>query len=597
MLYRAKHIIGTFLLLLVVVSSFAQVKFTAGSSHSAVKTGDRFQIQFSANATMKNFKAPDLSKFRVLSGPNQSTQMSWVNGQSSQQITYSYILMAVKEGDYTIGAATATINGEEYKTESFKISVGKGVKVQQNSGGGNNKNKQASVSDDLYIKATVSKSKVYQGEHLVATYKLYTRVNIADYEFVKAADLNGFWSQEIDLGQSQWKQEIIGGYRWHVATIRKIVLFPQRFGNLEIDPLEMKFVVQQRVQGGGQSVFDQFFGKVENVEYNLKSKPIKINVLPLPEPAPEGFDGSVGSLDMKVDVSANEVKANEAINIVVKVSGKGNLNLVENPIINFPSDFETYDPKVADKTKTTEAGVSGSKEFDFLIIPRHKGIFTIDPITFSYFNPSTKQYQTITSDPIQINVLKGDGSSDNMVYSAQNKEDIKILGNDIRYIHTSNIKLVNAKESFYGSWKFYLALFLAPILFIVAFIFRNKIRAAQRDIVGMKSKKAGKVASKLLSSAKQSLTTNNKNEFYENVSKALFGYISDKLNIPASELNQSNIKDKLIAINVAEATTNELIETIELCDMARFAPISVSEQEVYNKAETIINKIEQEVKA
>lgn len=595
---NSKHINSLLILFLITVSSFAQVQFNAKTSHTAVKTGDRFQVQFSANAQMNNFKAPNLgSNFRVLSGPNESTQMSWVNGKTSHQISYSYILMAVKEGDFTIGAASATIEGKTYKTEPFKVSVGKGVKVNQ---GGNssqqNNSKQANTSDDLYIKSSVSKRKVYQGEQIIATYQLYTRVNISGNELVKSADLNGFWSQEIDLGESQWRQEIIGGYRWHIATIRKIVLFPQRSGELEIDPLEMKFLVQQRVQSGGrQSVFDQFFGRVENVEYSLKSKPIKITVLPHPTPKPDNFNGAVGNLDMTVDVSANEVKANEAINIKVKISGKGNINLVEAPIIDFPSDFEIYDPKVIDKTSTTANGVSGYKEFDFLVIPRNKGSYNLDPITFSYFNPATKKYKTITSDPININVLKGEAGSENMVYTG-NKEDIKVLGNDIRYIHTQDITPTNTNNSFYGSLSFYLLLLLAPILFIVAFVFRNKFRVAQSDVVGMKSKKANKVATKLLSAAKQSLAANNKNEFYENVSKALFGYIGDKLNIAVSELNQNNIKDKLIAISVAEQTINSLIETIELCDMARFAPVSVSEQEVYNKAESIINQIEQEVK-
>lgn len=595
---NSKHINSLLILFLITVSSFAQVQFNAKTSHTAVKTGDRFQVQFSANAQMNNFKAPNLgSNFRVLSGPNESTQMSWVNGKTSHQISYSYILMAVKEGDFTIGAASATIEGKTYKTEPFKVSVGKGVKVNQ---GGNssqqNNSKQANTSDDLYIKSSVSKRKVYQGEQIIATYQLYTRVNISGNELVKSADLNGFWSQEIDLGESQWRQEIIGGYRWHIATIRKIVLFPQRSGELEIDPLEMKFLVQQRVQSGGrQSVFDQFFGRVENVEYSLKSKPIKITVLPHPTPKPDNFNGAVGNLDMTVDVSANEVKANEAINIKVKISGKGNINLIDAPIIDFPSDFEIYDPKVIDKTSTTANGVSGYKEFDFLVIPRNKGSYNLDPITFSYFNPATKKYKTITSAPININVLKGEAGSENMVYTG-NKEDIKVLGNDIRYIHTQDITPTNTSNSFYGSLSFYLLLLLAPILFIVVFVFRNKFRVAQSDVVGMKSKKANKVATKLLSAAKQSLAANNKNEFYENVSKALFGYIGDKLNIAVSELNQNNIKDKLIAISVAEQTINSLIETIELCDMARFAPVSISEQEVYNKAENIINQIEQEVK-
>ena len=599
MLVQLKHIGITLLLFITVVTSFAQeVEFTAQTSANEVKTGDRFQIQFTANTSISNFKAPNLSNFRVLSGPNQSTSMSLVNGKTSSTISYSYVLMAVKEGEFTIEPAKGIANGKTYATNPLTISVGKGVKVQQNpTQENNNSAKKESSSEDLYIKSSVNKTNVYQGEQIIATYQLYTRVNIAGNELVKNADLNGFWSQEFDLGQSQWKQEIIGGYRWNVATIRKIILFPQRSGDLEIDPLEMKFIVQQRVAGGGQSIFDQFFGRVENVEYNLKSKPIKIHVVPYPTPSPAGFKGAVGTIDMKMNVSANEVKANEAVNIKVKISGTGNINLIEKPELIFPKDFETYDPKIKDDIKTTATGVSGSREFDYLVIPRHPGQYKIDPITFSYFNPAIKKYSTITTEPISINVLKGDGStSDNIVYSSANKEDIQVLGEDIRYIHTNNTTISHSNESFYGSWKFYGLLSLAPFLFLFAFFFRNKIRKAQSDIARVKSKKANKVASKLLSSAKQSIAANNKNAFYEDISKALFGYIGDKLNIAPSELNQTNIKEKLIQININEQTTKELIDTIELCDMARFAPVSTSEQDVYHKAESIINKIEQEVR-
>ncbi|MDB4533611.1 BatD family protein [Vicingaceae bacterium] len=593
-----KYNILTLLALLLVSFSFGQdVTFTAATSHNTVKTGDRFQIQFTANSKLANFKAPKLSNFRVLSGPNQSTNMSWVNGKTNSTISYSYILMAVKEGEFTIGSAVASANGTAVKTEPFKIKVGKGVQVQQNGQKKSQTKSGGSASDELFIRSTVSRQKVYQGEQIIATYKLYTRVGLAGNELVKNADLNGFWSQEIDFGESVWTKEVIGGYRYSVAKIREIVLFPQRSGNLEIDPLEMKFIVQKRVQGGGQSVFDQFFGRVENVEYSLKSKPIKITVLPHPSNAPVDFTNAVGNLDMKVDVSANEIKANEAINIKIKVSGKGNLPLIDIPAISFPSDFETYDPKINDNIKTSTAGVSGSKEFDYLVIPRHAGKFKLDPIVFSYFNPSTKKYETISSGPIEINVLKSDGSaSDNVIYSSS-KEDIQVLGEDIRYIHTNDIKFTNSNSEFYGSWKFYLLMFLAPILFVLTYIFRNKIRVANSDIVGMKKKKASKIAGKLLSSAKLSLSSNNKSAFYEDISKALFGYIGNKLNIPVAELNQSNIKEKLVQLNVSEQTSKELMDTIELCDMARFAPVSISEQEVYTKAETIINQIEQEVKA
>lgn len=594
-----KHITLVFFAILLLSFGNAQnISFTAVSSHNVVKTGDRFQIQFTANTKISNFKPPKLSYFRVLSGPNQSTNMSWVNGKTTSSISYTYILMAIKEGEFTIGPAVASANGKAYKTNSIKIKVTKGVKVQQNRSQKSNKTKSGgNVSDDLYIKSTVSKRKVYQGEQIIATYKLYTRVGIAGNELVKNADLNGFWSQEIDFGESVWTKEIIGGYRYNVATIRQIVLFPQRSGKLEIDPLEMKFVVQKRVSGGGQSVFDQFFGRVENVEYSLKSKPIKITVVPHPPNPPSDFSGAVGKLTMKVDVSTTEIKANEAVNIKIKISGKGNLPLIDSPKITFPSDFETYDPKIIENIKTDGSGVSGYKEFDYLVIPRHAGIFKLNPITFTYFNPTTKKYQTIISNPIEINVLKGDGSSsDNIIYSS-NKEEIKVLGNDIRYIHTKNVTVSHYNESFYGGRKFYLLLFFAPFLFILTYTFRNRIRVANKDVVGIKKKKASKIAGKLLASAKQSLVANNATAFYEDISKALFGYIGDKLNISVAELNQSNIKEQLAKINVTEQTSEELINTIELCNMARFSPVSISEQEVYNKAELIINQIEQEVKA
>jgi len=570
------------------------IQFTAATSHNTVATGDRFQIEFKINSKISGFTPPNLTNFRVLSGPNQSTNMSWVNGQTSTSLSYSYVLMAIKEGSFTIAPAKVIINGKTYNSNSIEITVQKGVQVQQQQQQQGGK-EDVNVSDELYIKSTVNKTTVYQGEYLFATYKLYTRIGIAGNELIKNAALNGFWSQEVDLGQTQWTEEIIGGYRWSVATIRKIILFPQRAGDLEIDPLEMRFVTQKRVSGG-QSVFDQFFGKVVEEEHLLKSKPIKIKVLPHPEPKPKNFVNAVGNLDMKVDVSAYEVKANEAINVKVKISGNGNLPLIDKIDIDFPKDFEIYDPKITDNTKTTTNGVSGTKEYDYLIIPRFAGEYKIAPISFSYFNPTSKKYVTINSDPLTFKIAKGDGSSANVSYSSANKEDIKLLGEDIRFIHTDNLVFSNPNDNFYGSWKFYGLLLLAPILFLLTFIFRNKIRAANSDLALVKSRKANKLASKLLISAEKSLIQNDKKAFYENVSKALFGYIGNKLNIPISELNQNNIKEKLSTIHVSETTINELIETLDLCDMARFAPVPVSEQNVYESAKNSIQNLEKEIK-
>ncbi len=590
--------ITTYLLLLLMLTfsgvlAVAQdIKFTAAASHYDVATGDRFKIEFRVNANIDNFKPPKISDFRVLSGPNQSTSMSWVNGKTSANISYSYILMAVNEGSFTIPAAEVTIDGEKYQSNTIEINVSKGANVQNNPNSNNTTITKG--SGDLFIKSSVNKTTVYQGEHLVATYQLYTKVNIAANEMVKNADLNGFWSQEINIGQAQWTQEKINNEVWNIATIRKIVLFPQRSGELEIDPLEMRFITQKRVSGG-QSIFDQFFGKVVEEEHIVKSKSIKIKVLPHPAPKPDDFVNAVGQLKMTTDVSTNEVKANEAINIKVTISGIGNLPLIDNPQINFPKEFEIYDPKITDNTKTSNAGVSGSKEYNYLVIPRYQGNFTIEPITFSYFNPSTKKYETLKSKPIVLKINKGDGSGNNVTYTAAGKEDIKILGEDIRYIHTDTPQFVLNANNLYNSWRFYGLLLLAPLLFIIAFIVRNKNRAAMSDIAKVKSRKAGKLAAKLLSSAKKSLAANDKNAFYEATSKALFGYISDKLNIAVADLTQENIKSSLSNKNVDENIINSLIETIDLCDMARFAPVPVSEQEVYDKAENIIQQIEKAI--
>ncbi|KJS05452.1 MAG: hypothetical protein VR77_08385 [Flavobacteriales bacterium BRH_c54] len=588
----------TYLLLLLAFTSSGiiavaqDIKVTAAASHYDVATGDRFKIEFRVNANIDNFKPPKISDFRVLSGPNQSTSMSWVNGKTSANISYSYILMAVKEGSFIIPAAEVIIDGKKYQSNTIEINVSKGANVQNNPNSNN-----ATVtknSGDLFIKSSVNKTTVYQGEHLVATYQLFTKINIAANEMVKNADLNGFWSQEINIGQAQWTQEIINGERWNIATIRKIVLFPQRSGELEIDPLEMRFITQKRVSGG-QSIFDQFFGQVVEEEHIVKSKPIKIKVLPHPTPKPYGFINAVGQLKMTTEVSANEVKANEAINIKINISGIGNLPLIDNPQINFPKEFEIYDPKITDNTKTSNVGVSGSKEYNYLVIPRYQGDFTIDPIIFSYFNPSTKKYETIKSNPIVLKINKGDGTENNVTYTAAGKEDIKILGEDIRYIHTDTPQFVLNANNLYNTWKFYSLLLLAPLLFIIAFIIRNKTRAANSDIARVKSKKAGRLAAKLLSSAKKSLAANDKNAFYEATSKALFGYVGDKLNIAVADLTQENIKSSLAAKDVDDNIINSLIETIDLCDMARFAPVPVSEQEVYDKAENIIQQIEKAV--
>jgi hypothetical protein len=594
----------------IVVANDAQL--TASLNRTKVGAGESVFITFSINTNGSDFKAPAFPpELRIISGPNQSTSMQWINGNMSQSISYSFGLLAQKEGKYTIKPATIKVNGKTIQSNEVILEVVKGASQQQQAQQQNTyqhqygqpQQEQASqedISKNLFVRVSVDKSKAYVGEQIVVNFKLYQRVNLVNLGFNKLPSLNGFWSEVIDDhagGNVQFHSEVLDGVAYNVAEIRKLVLFPQRAGKLEIDALSLDCVVRSRGNRRSQSIFDQFFGTYEDAKYTVSSKPMKIEVLALPEKnKPSDFNGAVGKFSIESRIDKEKVKAHEALNITLSISGKGNIHLMETPKPSFPEDMEFYDPKITDKTSISAAGASGTRSFEYLIIPRHAGKFSIEPFSFSYFDPSTGTYQKLTTGAFDIEVEKSD-REDITVMTGRQKEDIKVIGSDIRHIQTVLPIFSVSGDFFFGSGWFYTLLTMPFLLFIGFLIYWKKQQEIMGNSILVRSMKANKMAEKRLANAKKYMEGNKKKEFYEEIFRALYGYVSDKLNIPVADLNKENISENLNNRNASQDLINKLNNTLSLCEMARFAPVGeVAEKTIYDDAVAIISKIEEELK-
>jgi hypothetical protein len=595
-----------------------EVKFSAKSSHSLIEVGERFQITYSLNTSGNSFRPPTFSDFRVVSGPNQSTSMQWINGAMTQSISFSYVLVAPNTGTYTIPAATIQVNGKQYSSESIKIEVvkGSGSSAQnnatpnqnrpQNSTGNSIQSKSSNASvesqikENIYLKVLVDKRKVFLGEQIVANYKIYTRVDVLNNQTTKLPALTGFWNQDIDInGPVTLQREVVDGVPFNVAELKKTILFPQRLGILEIDPLEMECVVRVQSSRQARTIFDQFFGAYEDLKVTIKSNPIKVEVLPLPEAnKPSSFTGAVGNFNFSHDINKTEVKANDAITLKLKIQGTGNLKLIQTPKIEFPTDFEVYDPKINDQIKTEISGVSGTRVFEYLIIPRHPGNYTLENIKFSYFNFKNGSYKEIVIDPIAIKVDKSN-ESEQQILSANyaQKEDIKVIGNDIMHIKKQSSSYIQYNDFFIKSPFFYILYLLFFGLGVSIIVWIRKQQKLNADFLYVKTKKAGKIAIKRLVNAKKEMDAGNNKLFYEEIFKAIYGYISDKFQIPYALLNKDFIKEKLIEHPISEEEINRLVYILNQCEMARFAPGSVpAPGEIYNLTAKMIEQLETLVK-
>lgn len=584
-----------------------KVSFTA-SAPDAVVVGDQFRLSYTVTTQkVKDFRAPSIKGFDVLMGPSRSQQSSTqiVNGNvtSTSSITFTYILMANTAGEYTIGGASIVADGNQMVSNSVKIKV---LPQDQNSNGGQgdssaHSSSGTSISDqDLFITATASKTNVFEQEAFVLTYKIYTRESNLQLNNAKLPDFKGFHSQEIEMTtNARWTPEHYRGRNYYTTVYRQFVLFPQQSGKLYIDPAQFQMTIGKPVQS--DDPFDAFFNGGSNVieiKKSIATPKIAINVSPLPAGKPADFSGGVGEFTVSSSINSKELKTNDAITIKLVISGTGNLKLISNPEIKFPEDFEVYDPKVDNQVRLTREGLTGNRVIEYLAIPRHAGTYKIPGVSFSYFDIRSKSYKTLKTEEYVVNIEKGAGNADQVIANFTNKEDLKVLGEDIRYIKQNEVTLQPKGSFFYGSMSYWLFYIIPALAFIIFFIIYRKQAAENANVAKVRTKKANKVATKRMKLAGKLLSENKKDAFYDEVLKALWGYISDKLNIPVSRLSKDNIEEKLRNHGVSEELIKDFLNALNDCEFARFAPGDENQamDKVYSSSIEVISKMENSIK-
>ena len=574
-----------------------------------VVNGDQFRLTFTVNTQkVKEFRAPNITDFDVLMGPTRSTQSSTqiINGKvsSSQSVTFTYILMANKEGTFTIPGASILADGESLTSNSVTIKVLPPDKGSSGNGGQAAAASSAAASgkissSDLFITATASKTNVYEQEAVLLTYKVYTLVDLRSLRG-DMPDMKDFHTQEIDLPrQKQFTLEHYHGRNYNTTVWSQYVLFPQRSGKLEVPSITFEGEVAQHIES--IDPFDAFFNgtsALSTVRKNIVTPKVVINVKELPEGKPANFSGGVGSFTMSSSISGQNVKTNDAVTIKLVVSGTGNMKLMDVPEVKFPQDFEVYDPKIDNKFNLTREGLSGSKVIEYLAIPRHAGDFTIPPVEFSYFDVKANTYKTLKTDAYTLKVEKGEGNAEQVIADFTNKEDLKILASDIRYIKIGKTDLKKKQDFFFGSMSYWLGYIIPLLIFVVTMLIYRKQVAENANVAKVRTKKANKVAVKRLKYAGKLLAANKRDEFYDELLKALWGYTSDKLSIPVAELSKDNIEEKLASRQVSPELIKEFVDILNDAEFARYAPgdASAAMDKEYQAAMDVISKMENSIK-
>ncbi len=607
-----KTYISILFALVLALPSFANddVTFTA-SAPKTVAVGESFQLVYTLNTSGKDLRLPALDAFEVIAGPFSSTSSSvqYINGDmtSTKTVRYTYTLLANKQGQFSIVPASIIAKKEKRYSNALNIKViAAEDKAEPSNQSSQNNTASTNLSEDnLFVKASASRTKIKEQEAVLLTYKIYSRVDLVDIQNVKFPELPSLLVQEIDDNNQniQADRENINGKIYTTYQIKRYLVFPQHSGKIEILPFSCDAVVRIRQKRQSRSIFDDFFDQYQDVAKSLKSKKIILNVESLPSPKPANFSGAVGKFSITSDISANELKTNESLTLKIKIAGSGNLKLVKTPELDFPTDFEVYEPKVSNNIKPTTSGLIGSKTIEYLVIPRHNGQFSIPSQQFTYFDTDQDKYITLSTDVFNINVLKGDESEESTVFSPQqqsiSKEKVRQLATDIRYISAEKIDLKPYSKPFAGSIYFWLIhLFAAFIAMLLMLIFRKRIRD-NANVALMRNKKANKMALRKLKVAKSLMEKQNKELFYDEILKALWGYLADKIAISTSKLNKDNVMSELLSRSVDNETINTFINLLNDCEFARYAPVSNPSDAMlntYNSAADIISKLESSIK-
>ena len=609
-----------FLLVGIALTAFADEVVFRAQAPKQVVVGRPFQLTYSVNQRSRDLRAPEFTDFDVLSGPYTSTSSStsFVNGKrtSSFEQTYTYMLMARTAGTFTIGPATIKVDGENVQSNGVRIQVlpedeeaspqpatqGRGQSTSGNSSSQSSQGGNVS-SENLFVRTIASKTRVHEQEALMVTYKLYfANVDVAQLtNNTKLPEFTGFLKQELEQGEIQTELEHYNGRNYQTAVLYRTILYPQHSGEIKIDPANFEAVLRVQVQQRPRSIFDDFFGSYTNVTRMLTAPGVTIHVAALPSGKPAGFSGGVGRFTLTPSISQTEVQANEAVTIRLDIAGSGNMKLLKTPAIDWPEGFEPYDPKVTNNFNTTTAGVSGTKSIEYLAIPRSTGEYTIPAVKFSYFDIDEKAYKTLSTPEYTILVKRGageptaNGSQPSGVISYTQKEDIKQLGSDIRYIDTKKPSAVSRQRSainYQWIWLWYVVPLIIALILLV--VLRKQIKEAA-DITRMRYKRANKVAQKRLKAAAAALKANDKDHFYEEIERAAWTYLSDRLSIPTADLNKENIASILRQKGVSEELIKEVMAVLSTAEFARYAPATDhAMDDLYADTTNLINKLENE---
>lgn len=607
-----KKLFLTLLSALAVFVSYAQTSIKV-EAPNVVAADEQFNVTFiiEGENSPTDFTWTSNDDFQIQWGPQQgkSTSIQIVNGQRSKNVqnTYTYVLRPVKAGRFTLPAATAKVKGKTIASGTTSIEVvsgdassGSQSAARSSSGQSYQRQQTAAVQDsDIFLSLNLDRTSVVVGEPVIATLKLYQRVNIAGFENVSFPTFNGFWSQEIEAPTNiEFAREVYDGQIYNAALLRKFVLVPQQQGKVTINPAELTCLVNIRVSNGGTSIFDGFFDDYRTVRKKVSTQPLTVTVNPLPAGAPSSFAGGVGKFNISARVSKDTLKTHEAASLILTVTGRGNISLLEAPKVTFPLDMEVYDTKTSDKID--KSGLSGSRTYEYPFIPRSYGDFEIEPIRYSYYDVNQYKYVTLETQPIQLTVLKGDDTdiATGVVVSGALQKDVKNLASDIRFINVKDSALVPQERFFVGSALFWI---LTVLLFVVAVILWAALRhlAARRaDVVGTRNRKATKMTMKRLQLASTFLKQNLYTAFYEELHKALLGFISDKLNIPSAELSRERIIEALTEGGVAQPVADTFISILDACEYARYSPATGNEAMAahYTSALDVISSIDSDMK-
>ncbi len=584
---------------------------------SQVIVGKPFQLTYSVNQRSKDLRAPEMPDFDVLAGPYQSTSSStsFVNGKrtSSFSQTYTYTLMAQRTGTFTVAPASIRVGGDEYTSNGVRITVlpadEQPQQNQQSTGAGTSGHRQSQQSnhsgsvssENLFIRTIVSKTRVHEQEAILLSYKLYfAGVDVAQFtNNTKIPEFTGFLKQDLEQGEIQTELEHYNGRNYQTATLYRTLLYPQHSGDIKIDPASFEAVLRVQTRAQVRSIFDDFFGTYTNVTRAVSAPGVTIHVDALPSGKPAGFSGGVGHFTLTPSISQTELQTNDAVTIRLDITGTGNMKLLKTPAIDWPEGFEPYDPKVTNNFKTTTAGVSGTKSIEYLAIPRASGDYTIPAVTFSYFDTNDDSYKTLTTPEYTIHVKKGanEQAGNAVVNNYVNKEDIKQLGSDIRYINTTlpTLRTKSASLVEYGSMAFCMLYFVPLCVALLLFILFRKQIKENADITRVRYKHANKVAQKRLKKAGKLLKENRKEAFYEEIERAAWTYLSDRLSIPTADLNKDNIASILHEKGVSDELIKEVNNVLSTAEFARYAPSSDhAMDDLYKATNLLIDQLEEQ---